>query len=254
MPDIMFSSKEEIPESLREHAKEKDGKFAVGVVHESFRNKNITLLQERDGLQTKVDAFSKLVGDDPDKFTSDLVALRETEQLVKDGKLSKKDDIEREIAARLKAKEDGYTVQIKAKAEESAANRARSDAFEAKYKGQMVDTAIISAVTSGDSGANLSALPDILNRARGVFVSKDDGTLVAKRGDTIIYGADGESSISPKEWLAGLLKEAPYLGKESSGSGGQGAGGDKRGGVSEAEFMKLTPAERITRVRSAGKA
>lgn len=253
MPKLTFKTKDEVPEGLRDHAKETDGGFVVGVVHESFRDRNIALSQERDELKTKVDSLSKIVGDDVEGFSATLAGLREMEQHVKDGKLTKKEDIDRTVEARMQAKEAGHRDALKAAQDKANAEKARGDGFESKFKGMVVDQAIISAVTAADSGANPAALQDILNRARAVFQAKDDGTLVAKKGETVWYGADGENSIQPKEWLAGLLKDAPYLGKESAGTGGAGGKGLKVAGMSDEAFQKLSPEQRIAASRKASR-
>lgn len=251
MPKLTFKTKDEIPEGLRDHATEADGGFTVGVVHESFRQKNIDLLQERDALKAQIEPLKKLVGDDVDGFSTKMTGLLEMEQHVKDGKLTKKEDIDRTVAARMEAKEAALQAQIKAKADEAAANAAKAATFEQKFKGMVVEQAVISAITSADSGANPAALPDILNRARAVFSAKDDGSLVAAKDGATWYGADGEKSIQPKEWLATLLKEAPYLGNASNGTGGTGGKGGKVPGMSDVEFQKLSPEARIAAARKA---
>ena len=162
------------------------------------------------------------------------------------------DDIDREVANRVKAEMDkvgGTMTDLKQKAEAAVK---RGDAFEGKYKGMVVDQAIIAAVTAADSGANPTALPDILNRARAVFVAGDDGAMTAMKDGQKWY-ADGDRTITPKEWLAHLLKEAPYLGVASTGAGGAGGKQSGKHGMSDAEFQALPPAQRIALHRAGGK-
>ena len=64
MPKITFKTKDEVPESLREFATEEGGAFTVGVVHESFRDRNIRLAQERDTLATTFGKVKEVVGHD----------------------------------------------------------------------------------------------------------------------------------------------------------------------------------------------
>jgi hypothetical protein len=257
MPTITFKTKEEIPESLQQHATEAaDGTWKVGVVHESFRDKNTALLKERDTLAHALQTYKSVVGDtDPDALKNELEALRETAQMVKDGKLSKKEDIEAEVARRLQAKEAALTEQIKASATKAEEASRRAQDFEARWKTTIVDRAISEAVLAGDSGINPSALPDIMSRASRVFRAKEDGTLVAMQGDTIIYGEDGETSMKPKEWLRQVLKEAPHFAKPSAGGGAN--GGNEKGvagsGLSESEWAKLPATERLTRARNAAR-
>ena len=59
MPEIVFESLDKVPEGLREHAKEEEGKVKVNVVPKNkldeFRETNIKLAQERDSLKSAFD-------------------------------------------------------------------------------------------------------------------------------------------------------------------------------------------------------
>ncbi|MGZ9074137.1 MAG: hypothetical protein ACXW13_00005 [Burkholderiaceae bacterium] len=254
MPTLTFKTKDEIPESLREFAQETDGGFKVGVVHESFRDRNIKLAQERDSLASVFGKVKEVVGhEDIDKFASEFAELRTTAQLVKDGKLTKKEEIEAEVGRRLAAQREALDEQIKANARRAQEAEEKAGGYASKWKQTLLDTAVTEAVLTGDSGANPAALPDILSRARSIFKVREDGSLVAMKGDTVLYSeVDGETPMKPTEWLMKLLKDAPYLGK---GSAGGGATGNTKGvggtGLSEDQMSKLDPAERLTRFRQA---
>lgn len=251
MPDITFKTKDEIPESLREFAKETDGGFKVGVVHESFRDKNIALAKERDTLKTTVEAFADL-GDDPKKLVAELTDLRDIAQKVKDGTLKKTDEIQAEAERRADAKVKGVKDELEAQKKLTAAAEAKAATYEGNYKALTVKQAISQAVL-GDSGANPEALPDILSRANSVWRVSEEGKLVAKDGDTTIYGSDGEP-ITPKEWLGKLIKDAPYLGKQSSGGGA--SHGDGKGvqgtGIAPDAWAKMSATDRLNAARKAG--
>lgn len=256
MPDIKFKTRDEIPEGLKGTEKEADGGFVVKVVAQSkldeFRDNNLAIARERDEYKNKVTAYAAL-GDDPAKLADELSALRTVDQSVKDGKLKGSDAIAAEVSARLKAQEDGYKTQIGNLTKErdaAAAARAESDA---KFKRSIIDRAVTEAVLAKDSGLNPAALPDILTRAYGTYVVGDGDKLVAKNGDTIIYGADGVNPMQPNEWLKKLGESAPHFLKPSAGGGAAGSeGSGKFAGMSQEAFLKLSPSERITKYREAG--
>lgn len=254
MPKLTFESKEAVPEGLRDHAVEVDGKWSVGVVPESFRDKNISLLREKDALGGVLGKIKEVVGhDDVDKLQAELAELRDTAQKVKDGKLTAKGDVEAAVNQRIAEKEAALQAQIKAAADRAKAAEERGAGFEQRWKSTMVDTAVTMAVIAEGSGVNPASLPDILNRARGVFRVKDTGELVAMQGDNVLYGADGETSMQPKEWLAKLLKDAPYFAKSSVGGGatGDGSKGVHDTGLSQDAWNKLSPREKLIRARKA---
>jgi hypothetical protein len=104
---------------------------------------------------------------------------------------------------------------------------------------------------SKDSGANPEALPDILSRASRTFTVTEKGQVVAMDGDAVLYGADGATPMSPREWLGKVIEEAPYLSKSSAGGGAAGNRGDEKfGGMSADEFNKLSPQRRMEIARS----
>lgn len=254
MAVITYSARADIPEDLAEFVKEVDGKFTVDVgpkvkINE-FRDNNIALKQERDALKSKLEVFSKL-GDDPSKLMDELKTLREVDQLVKDGKLKGSDAITAEVEKRLKEARESYEAQIKDLTNKAGAAEQKAAQADQKWRGSVLDQRITNAVLADDSNVNPATLPDILARARNIYTVTDDGKLVPKQGDAVVYGADGDP-MQPKEWLTKVLAEAPYLGKSSAGGGADGGtGGKELGGMSQEAFSKLSPEERITRFRAA---
>jgi hypothetical protein len=220
MPEIKFKTKDEIPEEFRAEAKEADGAFTVNVVLNTklaeFRDRNIAVMQERDGLKAKVTTFETLIGADPEKFKAELEALRAVDQQVKDGKLTSSKAIDEEVSRRLNEGKTGYETQIKTLASERDNERRSRETVEQKYKRSIIDREVTNAALSGEAGINPAALPDILTRAHGIFQVGDNDALVAKKGDTILYGSDGVNPLSPKEWLKKLVLEAPHFTKLSS--------------------------------------
>lgn len=259
MPAKMkFAKKEDAPEDFREHLEQVDGGFELAVVpkkvHDGFRENNINLARERDGLKQANEALTAIVGPDAEKFKGELTGLRQTAQLVADGKLQKSDAIEAEVNKRVAARESGWNDEKGQLQSQLQAAQDTGKSWESKFKASRLDNEIAQLVGAADSGFNPSALPDIQARARQVFQVGDDGSLTPRKGDAVIYSKkEAGQPMSLKEWGAGLLEEAPHFGKSSKGGGaiGGGSGGEKIAGMPAADFNKLSPAERMARAREA---
>lgn len=255
MPDITFTALDQIPEGLKEHAKQVDGKFVINVVPnaklQEFRDNNIRFSQERDTYKTRAETLTAIVGEDVDKFKTELTDLRNIAQRVKDGQLKGSDAVTKEVDARLEAATSSLKTQLSEMGAKVATHESASKTWKDKYERQVLREHITAAVVAKESIANPAALGDIISRAEQVFRVKDDG-IVPMKGDTVIYGADGANPMTPKEWLTKLVETSPYFGKESSGGGAGTQKGDAAfGGMSKEAFMNLSPEERITRQRMA---
>ncbi|MBT8411470.1 MAG: hypothetical protein KJP02_06720 [Octadecabacter sp.] len=257
MPDIEFDSIESIPEGLRGHETkdEASGKFVVKVAPNAklveFRDNNISLSKERDELKNSVSRFSSIVGENPDDFAEELTRLRNVAQQVEDGKLKGNEAVEAEVQKRVKAMEDSYKSQLtELGGKVQTLDQARNEAL-GKFKHSVLNQQVTNAVLTEDSGANPAALPDILARASRIFTVNERDQLVAMDGDAVIYGADGATPMTPKEWLSKVIEEAPYLAKSSAGGGAAGNRGNERfGGMAEADFLALDPQKRMEIARS----
>jgi hypothetical protein len=256
MPDLKFPSLDAIPEGLREVAKQNGNEFVVSVVPSNklaeFRDNNIELKRQVETLTGTVAAIKPIIGDDIEAFKTRYTEYEQTVQQVKDGKLKGTEAIAAEVENRVKAVRDDLTAQIKTGGTKLSEVSVERDQWKTKYERSVLHQQITNAVVGKDSIANPEALPDILARAEQLFVVEADGSIVPKKGDTILYGSDGASPMSPKEWLTKLVSEAPYLGKASAGGGANGNrnSGDQYG-MSGADFAKLSPGERIKRHREA---
>lgn len=259
MPAKMkFKTKEEMPEEFREHAEQVEGGFEVAVVakkiHDGFRENNINLARERDGLKATNEALVAIVGPDVEKFKGELGDLRTTAQKVKDGALKGSDAIETEVVKRVSSREAGWNEEKRQLQEQLSAATKTGGEWKTKFESSRLDSEVSNLVLAADSGFSPSALPDIQARARGVFQVQEDGALVAKKGDAVIYSKkEAGQPISLKEWGAGLLEEAPHFGKTSAGGGAAGGrdAGAKIGGMSKEAFNKLGVTDRLTKIREA---
>lgn len=255
MPEISFDSQESIPDGIREYAKQNDdGKWVVNVAPNEklveFRDNNIKFRNEIDQLKATVSRFNS-IAEDPTELADELSRLREVDQSVKDGKLKGNDAVAREVETRVKQMEESYKAQINELG--GKLQSAIEEGGEAKraYRQSVLDREVTNAVMSKDSGANPEALPDFLSRASRTFTVTEKGQVVAMDGDAVLYGADGATPMSPKEWLGKIIEEAPYLSKSSAGGGAAGSRGEEKfGGMSADEFNKLSPQRRMEIARS----
>ncbi len=251
MPIMTFDTLEAIPEELREgHTETEDGKFTINVVPKTkldeFRNKNTELMQAQEALAPTLQRMKSLVGEemDLDAFEQDIAGMREIAQKVKDGELTTSGEIEKAVAERLENVKAGFEQNNKAERDGRIKAEGERDEARAELAKTNVNNAITAAVVAPDSGVRPDALADILQRAAGIFVWKD-GKPVPMKGESIIYGGDGSEPMTPKEWLVKLRDEAPYFFAGNGGGGADGGKDKKYGGMSPAEFAKLSPTEKL---------
>lgn len=252
MPILNFDSLDLVPDGLREHAKAVDGgngKVAVNVVPsvkiDEFRDNNIKLSKERDELRGQYEPLKAIVGDDIEGFSKSLDELRQTQQRVKDGELKETRSIEEALHKRTEELRKDYDGRLQAEGKEKAAWRQKHDALDNQYKRSLISSAIKDAAMESDSGVEPKAIGDIVNVGLPVFRISDDGKVIPYQGDGPIYGADGTSPMTPREWIAKLKEDKPFFFK---GSNGGGAGGDttrKVHGVDKAQVGKMTASERL---------
>jgi len=73
-----------------------------------------------------------------------------------------------------------------------------------------------------------TAMEDIVNLGRRTFIMDEKGETVPRDpSGNIIFGKDGQTPVTYKEWLEGLVESRPYLRRPSTGSGAPGAAGRK---------------------------
>ena len=183
---------------------------------DEFRNNNVQLKQQledmikaADGNKEKLErlsALEKLVDEDEEK------------RMIADGKLE--EVVERRIDKRTSQMRRDYDGQVKQKDVAIEALQQERDEAMGHYNRLIVDTSINEAINEV-GGVRKGALLDVRSRGRQVFKMRD-GALTAMEGDAIIYGPSGSDSLSPTEWVQGLLETAPHLFEDSQGSGGRG--------------------------------
>lgn len=265
MATIVYEILSDVPEDLRDHATEVDGKYSVKVSPQAqikeFRDNNIKLSTERDELSTAVAQYEQVTGVAiPDlhegklgDFAKQLEALRETKQRVDDGKLIEETSLEEAAAARVTTATDAFKTQLHQMAQERDAHKERAAAADKRADAMQVENAIRLAASDPDIAMYDKAVTLMLPNVLSVFKVEDSGKLVPKSSDgTIIYGHDGVTPMTMKEYLLKERETNDYLFKGAKGGGGTGSSDTTGHRLSPEEVMKIAPAERI-RLARAGK-
>ena len=253
MPVFTFDSIDRIPEQMRNYAKAVDGSDAVTLnlvaqdKLDEFRDRNTELVKERDNLKQQVEVLAPIVGEDPEAFKARLAEFAAMEQRVKDGSLKESRNVEEEVVRRTEDMRKTLEEQIRAAQKEGSGWKQKAVEGDSRYRDLLVNMAIKDAAIDPEAGVLPSAIPDILSRARAIWRAEDNGAVVAYKGDLKLYGADGASELTPKEWLSKLKEEAPFFFKGTQGGGAGGAGGEKVGthGKTVKELGKMTAEQRL---------
>lgn len=255
MPIIHFDNLEAVPIGLKEFAKSNDesGKIEVNVVPsvklDEFRNKNIELSQQLETAGPVLARIKEIAGDDLDAFTTDIQGLRDIAKRVQDGELRTNDQIESAVADRIKAMKDGYESNAKAQREQIVDLTTKAETFQQKLIRTQIDKDVTTVIIQPDSGVRPEALPDILTRAYSLF-KVEDGKLIPKNGEAVIYGANGADAMTVQEWLVKLRDQAPHYFKGNNGGGAAGGKDGKIGGFSQEQISKMSPQAKLALANS----
>lgn len=215
---FIYDTEAEVPASLKEHYKQNaEGKWelqAEGAVAKTkvdeFRNRNVALQQEIDGLKTR---FKDM---DPEKWAE----YKQAADDLATGKAIKKDGFDEAVNKRVEAMKNDLEAKLK------TAEEARTKA-EADLSTLRLDHALRDA--GAKRGIRKEAVGDLLLRGRQAL-KFEDGKFVAYGDDgQKRYGADGNPMTS-EEWADDLLKGAPHLFEPNKGGQAPGSGDGKHTG------------------------
>lgn len=255
MPILNFETLDLVPEGLREFAtpvEGQEGKVKVNVVAEtklsSFRDTNINLLKERDEYRSKFEPLHAIVGDDPETFTKTLAEYQAMAQRVKDGDLKETRSVEEALSRRTEELRKSMELQIQAEAKEKNAWRLKHEALETQFKHSQVSSYLKDAVLASDSGVLPQTAADLVDIGLKVFKMGTDGRIVPYEGDAPIYGSDGSSPMTAKEWVQKQkeVRSNFFQGTQGGGSGPHGSLTEKRVlGRTTADLKKMSAAERL---------
>jgi len=266
MATISYDSLSEVPEDLRDAAKEGDGgKYIVNVIGaekiKEFRDNNINLSKERDALTAAIAQYENVTGVPvPDlqegklsEFAKALEGLRAVKKKVEDGKLVEDTSLEEAAAARVSDVTNSFKTQLAEMAKDRDVHRDARVTAEQRANAMMIENAIRLVASDPDVAMIDKAVQMILPDALKTFRVVDDGKITPKSKDgTVIYGHDGVTPKSMKEWLLEQRDERDFLFKGSKGGGASGNTDSAPGRLTATELQKMKPAERIKYARKHG--
>ncbi len=211
---------------------------AVSEATAGLKAKNDQLLNEKKGIQERLQRFGDA---DPDVVSSLIKRFADGEEaeLIKAGKI---DEVLTKRTERMQA---DHAKQLKAASDQVATLTAKAQRLAAgKVSGALTAAA-------SKAGALPEAMEDIVLRGQGQgWTVNDDGDVVALKDGEVILGKDGKTPLTPAEWAESLRETAPHLWPRAQGSNAPGSGNPRMGGQ---DLSKLSPVERMTRARQAGK-
>jgi hypothetical protein len=193
-------------------------------IHAEFRENNRLLKSENDSLKEKLTGI-----DDPERARALLKVAKDVE-LDDAEKYLKKGGVDAMIQERVKATKEDMDKKL---TDEKTA-RAKAE--------QALDREVINNTFLG-ACSKLSLQPGaetmILRQVEGQWVRKDGKIVLLDANGTPRSNKDGSGDLGPTEWLQEtLLKQHPYLVKESSGAGASGGGSSGTGGQSNTNPFK----------------
>lgn len=262
---LTYDSLSDIPEGIQEFAQEVDGKYVVTVDGaqrvKEFREKNIEIAKERDTLNASLAQYEQVTGVSlPDletgklsEFAKSLEALRDTKKKVEDGALVENTSLEEAAAARVTDVTNSFKLQLSDLAKDRDAHRAARERAEQRANAMQVENAVRLAAADPDIAMIDKAVSFVLPRALETFRIEGDGTIVPKTSDgTVVYGSDGVTPMSMKEWLLKERAENDFLFQGSKGGGASGNADKAAGRLTQAQLDKMSPQERMKYARKHG--
>ena len=248
MATLTYDSLSEVPDDLQDAAKEEEGKYVVSVTAsgkiKEFRDNNIAVTKERDVLQAAIAQYEGVTGVQlPDleegklsDFAKTLEALRDTSKKVSDGKLVEETSLEEAAAARVTEVTNNMKDQLATMAKDRDAHKTARNKAEARADSMLVENAVRIASADPDVAMIENAVTMLMPNALTTFRVGDDGKLTPKHSDgTVIYGSDGVTPKSIKEWLLEQRETHAYLFKGAKGGGSSGSSDTSTGRLSAAE-------------------
>ena len=208
------------------YTKTEDGKFKLNVegLDSLGDGGKAALENERKAkreAQRQLDEFKKqFEGIDPVATKELLAKLNQGEEakLIAEGKL---DEVIKQRTARMQA-------EFEAKLKETESKMTAAEQRAARRDAQVLENQIRQAATK--AGLHEFAIDDALLRARTQFSLSAEDTAVALGSDgQPVYGKDGQTPLSLKEWFESMKTAAPHW--FPAGSSGSGAGGNSNSGA-----------------------
>ena len=232
--ELLYKTKDEIPEGFESLYTERDGAWHLtkvkGLKTEADVVKlNRSLTAEREAhkkTKEQVKLFAEL--GKPEELRASLDKLAELEATAGAGNPEDKNKVDALVAAkveaRLKVEAAKFERQIKQLGDELTTTKTERDALAGERKTRTLHDAVRTAALSKDVGLRPEALEDALTLAERVLELNEDGKVVTRDGVGVTPGLD------PAAWLAELQPKRPHWWPESVGGGARGSKGGGGGG------------------------
>lgn len=197
-----------VPEALREHYTEENGKYVLDTDQKDrineFRTNNITLKQQAEDLEAKLKQFE---GIDPAKY-QELAAL---ERQKRDKELIEAGDVETLLNERLESERSTY-------------QKAIDDLKTAldETRGELVATKVTDTLktAAADAGVLPKAMNDVVKIASSDWELRDGKPTLVQNGEVVLSKEQPGEQMGMGEYFKNLLHEKPYFFQSSAGSGG----------------------------------
>lgn len=229
----VFDKLDDVPEVIREHYKEREGKFYLEVdrpevVATGLAKNRDDVLKEKKELATKLSSYeSKFKG----KSLEEIEALILAAEAVDTDKIKKEGNID---ALLDKWKNERTDIETKHKGEiDSLTNQLNKFRIDAKLHKAALDGGVIKEIAD-----------DVVDLVR-------QRVQLSESGDLIVLDKPGGDpmSVSVEKFFSDVFKsERPHY-YEASGAGGSGASNGTKPGKRVADYSKLSAGERLKLAR-----
>lgn len=221
-------SLEGIDESLHSHYVEEDGKFRLNVEgYEEPTGLKKALQSERDNAKQLKRQLSEMQSKLTEIDGVDLGAVKELlDRAHKDqeAKMIAEGRIDEVLNKRTENLRRDFEKQLELEKERAK----KATDFAERFRERVLADAIRKAAI--DAGVHAHAQEDVIYRASSMFKLDEDGNPVALDSDgSVIIGRDGESPLSPSEWLESIKENTPHWYPQAHGAGPTGDRGNNAG-------------------------
>lgn len=219
-----------VPEAVAEHYVQDSGsgKFVLSVDGmipktklDEFRNTNTNLMKDLQATKMEIERLREDYGLKPDEVKE----LQKTLDSYKDKKVLDDEGIEALVEKRIANVKAESLSEIKAREKRIEELSKDRETWATKYQRTVIERELKDAALG--AGVRTSALTDVVLRGSNMWHLNDEGRIVARDGQgDLMYGTDGVSILTPKEWMETQLREAaPHFFEPSGGGGAPGGGG-----------------------------
>ncbi|MBD0648223.1 hypothetical protein [Acinetobacter baumannii] len=220
---FIVDSLDAIKEEHRALYVEENGKFRLDLEgYEDPKGLKTALQSERDAAKNAKLELQKLQkqfeGIDPEIVKKVFAQIDQDEEakLIAEGKVNEV------IQKRTEKMREEHEKLLKAEKERAD----KAEAYAQKFKQSVIQSQIVQAAIELE--ALPEATPDIAFLAQSKFALDENGKAVAvdENGEVVI-GKDGQTPMTPKEWVESLREQKPYYWPKPNGMGAHGSNNSK---------------------------